>query len=294
MITLRTSLVLSAALMAPALIATPASASFKSCAASLKSQMVSAGISRKTVNKAFSGVKYDEKVVRFSRAQPEYKTPIWDYLAFLVDDERVATGRKMMKKHSKTLKAAERTYGFDRYVIAAVWGVESDFGNEQGSFFIPHALTNLICAGRRAKFWRGELVSSLKIADSGDLKLEDLYGSWAGAFGQTQFIPSTYRRLAVDFDRDGRKDLVRSVPDAVGLDRQLPETRGLAKGRALGFRGQDPEELQRRDRTQEQGVACHLEEARRETHRRQAPVRRSPGRIAAARRQVGTGLPGHP
>jgi lytic murein transglycosylase len=178
---------------------------------------------------------YDEKVVRLSQAQPEFKTPIWDYLAFLVDDERISDGRKMMKRHGDTLRAVERAYGVDRHVVAAVWGVESNYGSEQGEFFIPHALANLVCAGRRTAFWRDELMAALKIADAGDLELDDLNGSWAGAFGQTQFIPTTYRRLAVDFDRNGRKDLVRSVPDALGSTANYLKRAGWQSGQPWGY-----------------------------------------------------------
>jgi lytic murein transglycosylase len=95
--------------------------------------------------------------------------------------------------------------------------VESNYGQDAGKFFLPHALANLVCqSGRRTDFWRGELIAALKLVDRGDLGLNELYGSWAGAFGQTQFIPSTYQRLAVDFDGDGRRDLVGSVADALG------------------------------------------------------------------------------
>jgi len=98
-----------------------------------------------------------------------------------------------------------------------VWGVETDYGRETGGNFLPHALATLVClGGRRTDFWRGELLAALELVDRGDLALDKLYGSWAGAFGQTQFIPSTYRRLAVDFDGDGRRDLVESTADALG------------------------------------------------------------------------------
>ncbi|MEM8811056.1 MAG: lytic murein transglycosylase [Pseudomonadota bacterium] len=224
-----------ALVLASLLVATPAAAQFQSCAAGVKNSVISAGVKRSTADAAFANVAYDEKVVRFSKAQPEYKTPIWDYMAFLVDDDRIADGRKMMRKHSNTLKAVERAYGVDRYIIAALWGVESDYGEIQGSFFIPHALTNLICAGRRAKFWRGELVAVLQLVDRGDLRLKDLNGSWAGAFGQTQFIPSTYKRLAVDFDRDGKRDLVRSVPDALGSTANYLKRSGWQSGRSWGY-----------------------------------------------------------
>jgi lytic murein transglycosylase len=123
----------------------------------------------------------------------------------------------MMRQYEQILRAVERRFGVDRHVIAAIWGVETDYGREAGENYLPHALATLVCeGGRRTNFWRSELIAALKLIDDGDLELDELYGSWAGAFGQTQFLPSTYQRLAVDFDGDGRRDLVRSVADALG------------------------------------------------------------------------------
>ncbi|MDP2620337.1 MAG: lytic murein transglycosylase [Hyphomicrobiales bacterium] len=195
----------------------PAAANFSACVAGLKQAAVGAGVSRTVASRALDGAEPDEKVLRLSKVQPEFKIPIWDYLAFLVDEERISVGRAMMQQHDAILRAAERRFGVNRYVIAAVWGVETDYGREAGDNFLPHALANLVCeGGRRTDFWRGELIAALKLVDRGDLNLEKLYGSWAGAFGQTQFIPSSYQRLAVDFDGDGRRDLVDSVADALG------------------------------------------------------------------------------
>jgi lytic murein transglycosylase len=192
-------------------------ASFSSCVAGLKDAAVRAGVSPSLAAQALDIGQPDEKVLRLSKAQPEFKTPIWDYFGFLIDEERVETGRAMMRKYDRVLRAAEAQYGVDRHVIAAVWGVESDYGQEAGEYFLPHALATLTCAGgRRTDFWRGELIATLKLVERGDLQLNRLNGSWAGAFGQTQFIPSTYQRLAVDFDGDGRRDLVGSVADALG------------------------------------------------------------------------------
>ena len=192
-------------------------ASFDSCVDGLKSAAINAGVSRSIVERALNGAKPDEKVLRLSKAQPEFKTPIWDYLGFLADEERVRDGQAMMRRYDRVLRAAEKQFGVDRHVIAAVWGVETDYGQEAGDLFLPHALATLVCeGGRRTSFWRGELIAALKLVDRGDLELGKLYGSWAGAFGQTQFIPSTYQRLAVDFDGDGRRDLVDSVADALG------------------------------------------------------------------------------
>ncbi|HSM40066.1 MAG TPA: lytic murein transglycosylase [Afifellaceae bacterium] len=212
-----------------------ASASLESCVAGLRNQAVRAGVGKSVVQAALGNVKFDEKAVRFSRTQPEYETPIWDYMSFLVDEDRIATGRAMMKKHDRTLRAVEKAYGVDRYVIAALWGIESNYGQEQGDFFIPHSLANVICAGKRPKFFTGQLIAALKFVERGDLKLDDLYGSWAGAFGQTQFIPTTYQSLAVDFDRNGRRDLVHSVPDALGSTANYLKKNGWRRGQGWGF-----------------------------------------------------------
>lgn len=200
-----------------ALTVEPAEASFSSCVAGLKQAAQRAGISPALASRALDGAKQDPDVIRFSRSQPEFKTPIWDYMAFLVDEERVRDGKQMLRKYDRVLRDVERRYGVDRHVVVAVWGVETDYGETVGEFFLPHALANMACqGGRRADFWRGEMIAALSLVQEGDLELDELYGSWAGAFGQTQFIPSTYKRLAVDFDGDGRRDLVHSVPDALG------------------------------------------------------------------------------
>ncbi len=199
------------------LLAGAAEASFSSCVANLKNAVVNAGVSRNVASQALDRIQPDEKVLRLSKVQPEFKTPIWDYLGFLVDERRIEDGQAMMRKHDRVLRAAEQHFGVNRFVIAAVWGVETDYGREMGDSYLPQALATLVCqGGRRESFWRGELTAALKLVDRGDLRLNELYGSWAGAFGQTQFIPSTYERLAVDFDGDGRRDLVSSVADALG------------------------------------------------------------------------------
>jgi lytic murein transglycosylase len=194
-----------------------ASDAFYACVDGLKQSALSAGVDQAIVDAAFKDAKPEERIIALSKVQPEFKTPIWDYLGFLVDDQRIADGKAMMAQHDATLRAVEQRFGISRFVVAAVWGVESDFGRTAGRNFLPHSLTTLVCErDRRKDFWRSELIAALKLVDRGDLELEKLYGSWAGAFGQTQFIPSTYQRLAVDFDGDGKKDLVDSVADALG------------------------------------------------------------------------------
>ncbi len=226
---MRNVLVLAAVLIAGG--APAALADFTSCVASLRSAAVRAGVDRSIAARALDIAKPDEKILRISRVRPEVNDKIWDYLAYLVDDQRIADGRAMMRKYDKILRAAEKRFGVERHVIAAVWGIETDFGRTTGSYFLPHALATLSCSsGRRAAFWRGELLAALKLVDRGDLKLDKLYGSWAGAFGQTQFMPSTYQRLAVDFDRDGRRDLIDSVADALGSTANYLRRAGWRRG----------------------------------------------------------------
>jgi lytic murein transglycosylase len=213
-------------------VSTGAVAAFPACLAGLRTDAVEAGVNRAVVDQALDAVAVDDRLLAVSEVQPEFKTPIWDYLAFLVDERRIADGRAMLAQYDGVLRAVEARYGVDRHVIAAVWGVETDYGKETGGYFLPHALANLTClAERRTKFWRGELIEALTLVERGDLALDKLYGSWAGAFGQTQFIPSTYARLAVDFDGDGRRDLVDSIPDALGSTANYLKRAGWESGR---------------------------------------------------------------
>jgi lytic murein transglycosylase len=169
-------------------------------------------------------------------AQPEFKTPIWDYLASLVDDQKVAEGRVHMREYAHALASAEQRFGVDRYAIAAVWGVESDFGNFAGKWSLPQSLSTLACStSPRRNYFRRELMSALKIVDRGDIAPGKLRGSWAGAFGHTQFMPSTYLRLAVDGDGDGRRDLVDSIPDALHSTANYLAKSGWVPGASWGY-----------------------------------------------------------
>ncbi|MEO9775260.1 lytic murein transglycosylase [Roseibium sp.] len=216
--------------------ATGAAQAIESCVAALKKQAIAAGVRPDVAERMLAGAVFDEKVIRFSTSQPEHKTEIWDYMAFLVDVQRIEDGKKYLKQNRRTLTAIEKRYGVDRHVVLAVWGIESDFGNYRGDFYTPHALANLACAGkRRQKYFRGELMKTLQIASRGDVPAKDFVGSWAGAFGQTQFMPSTYNSLAVDYDGDGRKDLVNSVPDALASTANFLKNAGWRDSRPWGF-----------------------------------------------------------
>ncbi|HEV2606281.1 MAG TPA: lytic murein transglycosylase [Microvirga sp.] len=186
------------------------------CLSGLRSQAASNGISGPVFDTATRGFQPDLRVLELQNNQPEFKTPIWDYLGALVDEERVQDGRAAMRQWGQALAQAEARYGVDRHVIAGVWGVESNFGKDIGGRPLVQSLATLSCYGsRRRDYFAGELMATLKIVQNGDIRAEALRGSWAGAFGHTQFMPSTFQRLAVDGDGDGRRDIVDSVPDAV-------------------------------------------------------------------------------
>lgn len=191
---------------------------FLSCLAGIKQAATAAGIKPEITELALKDVKEPaERVLKLSEVQPETKYHIWDYLGFLVDDQRIADGNAKMADHDETLRAVENRFGVNRFVVAAVWGVETDYGRATGRNFLPHALTTLVCKrDHRTDFWRKQLIAALQLVERGDLELEKLYGSWAGAFGQTQFIPTTYEHFAIDMDGDGKRDLVDNVPDALG------------------------------------------------------------------------------
>ncbi len=214
---------------------TPACADFAACKEGLKGEAVRSGVSSETAATALDSVTADPKVLELEGVQPEFKTPIWDYLAMLVDDERVADGKAAMAEHAKALALAERRFGVSKFAIAAIWGVESDFGHGTGKFPLVRSLATLACSNsRRPSYFRGELMAALKIADRGDIPLEMLKGSWAGAFGQTQFMPSTFLRLAVDLDGTGR-NIVDNTAAALGSTANYLHKSGWEAGESWGF-----------------------------------------------------------
>lgn len=210
-------------------------AAFASCLAGLRTEAQSKGVSAQTFDTHTAALAPDMAVVGFLDAQPEFVTPIWDYLAGLVDEERVADGRAMLAQWAAVLARVEAEYGVDAATVVAVWGVESNFGRNFGSRPLLGSLSTLSCFGRRQAFFRGEFFTTLKIIQDGHVAPERLTGSWAGAFGHTQFMPSTFVRLAVDFDGDGRRDLVDCVPDALASTANFLKRAGWRSDLPWGF-----------------------------------------------------------
>jgi lytic murein transglycosylase len=221
-----------AVLTAPSL----AQADFRSCLSGLKAQAAAKGVSAPTFEAATRGLAPDLTILELMDNQPEFKTPIWDYLAALVDEERVQDGRAAMQRWGQALAQAEARYGVDRHAIAGVWGVESNFGKDIGGRPLVQSLSTIACYGsRRRDYFAGELMATLKIIEDGDIDPASLRGSWAGAFGHTQFMPSTFQRLAVDLDGDGRRDVVDSVPDALGSTANFLKKAGWQSGLPWGY-----------------------------------------------------------
>lgn len=226
------------ALLCAALVALPASAAeaeFADCLARLRAEAPTRGVSPALFERHAAALVPDMAVVGFLDAQPEFVTPIWDYLSALVDEERVEDGLAMRSQWSAVLERVEREYGVDPATVVAVWGVESNFGRNFGTRPLLSSLSTLSCFGRRQTFFRGEFFTTLKIIQDGHVAPERLTGSWAGAFGHTQFMPSTFMRLAVDFDGDGRRDLVDSVPDALASTANFLKKAGWRSVEPWGF-----------------------------------------------------------
>ncbi len=174
------------------------------------------GISRRTFNEAFRGVLPDPDVIRSAHYQPEFVRPVWDYMASAVSDQRILTGQAMLRKYEKLLDRLEKRFRVDRYVIVAIWGMESNYGLNRGDKNVIRSLATLAYRDRRRrKFGRQQLLSALRILQRGDISVSQIKGSWAGAMGHTQFIPTTYAAYAVDFDSDGKRDIWNSPADAL-------------------------------------------------------------------------------
>lgn len=202
---------------------------------------VSSGISGSVYDRAFAGVRTpDPEVIEKARFQPEFRDEAWQYIDGRVHERSVATGRAMLRKYGRLLNTIERQTGVDKHIVLAIWSMESDYGEflkrEDRLHYVPRALATLAYADRRrAKFARGQLIGALKILQNGDVSRDGLMGSWAGAMGHTQFIPTSYLAFAVDGDGDGRRDIWNSVPDALWSAANLLRRNGWQAGETWGY-----------------------------------------------------------
>lgn len=180
---------------------------FQNWIRAFRPRALQAGIGAATFDRAFAGVHFDPEVVAKDSKQSEFSKAIWDYLDSAASESRVTKGREMMVKHGRLLRRLEEHYGVDRQIILAVWGMETNFGSYRGSNNVVQSMASLAYDGRRRSFFEGELIAALKILQAGHTAPENMKGSWAGAMGHTQFMPSSFNALAVDFTGDGRRDI---------------------------------------------------------------------------------------
>jgi membrane-bound lytic murein transglycosylase B len=221
-----------AALSVPA-IAAPGD-SFASFLNGVRAEARSTGIRPATLDRAFAGVAPNQKVLERDRHQPEFTLTWARYRALVITDKRITDGRQAVAANRPLFQRVEQRYGVGSGVIAGIWGLESNFGTGTGDFRVVEALATLAWEGRRASFFRGELMAALKILDHGDVAPGAMTGSYAGAMGQPQFMPTSYLRYAVDFEGNGRRDIWTSKPDVLGSIANYLAASGWRDGQAWG------------------------------------------------------------
>ena len=202
----------------PAVIAAPAHAAggFQAFVAGIYAEATAAGIRRDVLDAAFAGVSPNQAVIDKDRRQAEFNMTWSQYRALVISDKRIADGRAAVTRNRALFSQVEDHFHVASSVIAGIWGLESSFGVDTGNYKVIEALATLAWEGRRAAFFRGELMAALKILNNGDITPARMTGSYAGAMGQPQFMPSSFLRLAVDFDGDGRRDIWNSKADVLG------------------------------------------------------------------------------
>ena len=194
-----------------------------------------AGIKRETYDLAFKGMTPDPKVIEAANFQPEYKKPIGEYVDRVVSDKRVTGGKQKLEENKALLDILEKRYGVDRTIIIAIWGVESNYGTQPGDMNVIRSLATLAYYNTKASFARQQLITALKILQRGDISVEAMNGSWAGAMGHTQFIPTTYQAYAVDYDGDGKRNIWNDVPDALASTASYLKHSNWQAGQTWGY-----------------------------------------------------------
>lgn len=213
--------------------------------AGFRTRALQAGISARTLDLAFADAGFTPGVVERDRNQTEFRRTLEDYLALTAGEDQVATGRAMLARHGATLAAIETRHGVERHVVAAIWGIESRYGARLGAIPVISATSTLAYDGRRAAFYESQLLAALRILQAGDVAPARMTGSWAGAMGHTQFIPTTYLAHAVDFTGDGRRDIWGPDPsDALASAAAYLGASGWRRGQPWGLEVIAPEGLE--------------------------------------------------
>ena len=214
--------------------AEPAKPSFVAWREAFKTEALAAGVSAATFDRAFTAVLPDPDILAKDDVQPEYTKPIWAYLDSAASPEHVATGRQVLVDDKAVLRKATKPYGVTPQIVVAIWGLESAYGVNTGGYNVIEALATMAYGSRRPDVFRQNLIDALLILEHGDITPEDMQGSWAGAMGQTQFMPAAFRQYAVDGDGDGKRDIWRSLPDVFASTASFLAAHGWKPGQPWG------------------------------------------------------------
>ncbi|WP_170329549.1 lytic murein transglycosylase [Ruegeria arenilitoris] len=223
-------------------VSTEGNARFQAWLGAFRDRALEQGISAATLDRSLAGLTYDKKIIERDRNQAEFSKPIWEYLDSAVSDTRVSNGRAGLEHHHATLTRIEAQYGVEKEVVTAIWGLETAFGTFRGSDHTIRSLATLAFDARRAQFFESQLIAALQIIQAGDVSPDHMIGSWAGAMGHTQFMPTSYLDHAVDFDGDGRRDIWSDDPtDALASAAAYMARHGWTKGQPWGVEVRLPE-----------------------------------------------------
>ncbi|HVV42658.1 MAG TPA: lytic murein transglycosylase [Nitrobacter sp.] len=212
-----------------------AAANFPNCIAGMWPDAARRHVTRENFEQFTAGLSPDLHIMDLMDSQPEFTKAIWDYLDILVSDARLARGREILAMYKPQFDAVEKAYGVDRYAIAAIWGIESNYSTQIGDRSVLQSTGTLACIGRRQAYFRDEFLSALEILNRGDLRPDEMRGSWAGAFGPTQFMPTAFKRYAVDGDGDGRRDVVSDPADLIASTANNLKKDGWRTGQTWGY-----------------------------------------------------------
>ena len=217
------------AFSAPALAATCGKGSFDAFLSDFKKEAAAKGVSPRALA-ALNGLTLDEKVLAADKRQHVFKQSFEEFSGRMISRDRLTKAAKLMQQHAATLKRVEQQFGVPGPVVVAIWGLETDYGVNQGKLSVVRSTATLAYDCRRSEKFQGELLDALRIIDKGDMTSAEMQGDWAGEIGQTQFLPSSYNKYAVDFDGNGKRDLVRSVPDVLASTANYLKGHGWQRG----------------------------------------------------------------
>jgi lytic murein transglycosylase len=217
----------------PVIAATPCGGDFETWLQGLKREAAPQGISESTIDSALSEISYDPSIIARDHAQGVFRQSFEQFSGRMVPP-RVARGRRLLQQYQPLFDRIEQQFGVPRSVIVAIWGLETDFGADNGGFSTIRTLATLAYDCRRAEKFRGELFAALRIINRGDMSASQMHGAWAGEIGQTQFLPSSYLKFAVDYDDKGRRDLIHSVPDVLASTANYLKGYGWQRGQPWG------------------------------------------------------------